>query len=346
MKIRTIMIVSFLFVAGFTPALTLATQQAVSNTNQEAKERIDSSLSVIQNSKKTFDSSERMLSNLKDIQQELDNGERSEAIKTSENLSNNYKAFIQSSRQLEERVNSSENSKELRSELETIRRTREDMRSQVRYILSSVRTGSALSNAAINNFQDDFQEVASASATINAEMVESQSQELVGLHESLGDLSDRIVAMGGLVVFISIVIALAASIRLSRPIKQLSTEAEKIKHENLDDVDLSRIDTRADELDEFKEVLSDMVLALKAEFQRDRTEMNDLALDVVSVLAEDVPRGTAESSVSSACKTLDIDPMELEEDELDELAENLEVSMRGLPAGEEVFDKIKDLKSD
>lgn len=346
MKIRTLMIISFLFVAGFTPALTLATQQAVSDTNQEAKQRIDSSLSVIESSKQTFDSSERMLSNLREIKTETDNGEVSNAITTSQELSDNYQSFIQASKNLEEQVNSSEANGRLESELETIRTTREDMRNQVRYIMSSVRTGSTLSTTAINNFQEDFQRVASASATINAEVVETQSQDLVGLHESLGELSDSIVAMGGIVVFISIVIALAASVRLSRPIKQLSTEAEKIKHENLDEVDLSRVDTRADELDEFKEVLSDMVLALKAEFQRDRTEMNDLALKAVEKLSEDVPQGTAESSVASACKSLDIDPMELEKEDLDELAENLEVSMRGLPAGEDVFEEIKNLKSD
>lgn len=346
MKIRTIMIVSFLFVAGFTPALTLATQQAVANTNQEAQKKIENSLKVIDNSKQTFDSSERMLNNLKEIEQQLDDGQTAEAIKTSDELLNNYQTFIKSSKNLEEQVNSSNKGSELESELRTIRTARKDMSTEIKYIMSSVRTGSTLSNTAINSFQKDFQKVASASATINAEVVESQSKELVGLHESLGDLSDRIVAMGGLVIFVSIAIALVASIRLSRPIKQLSAEAEKIKHEKLDEVDLSRIETRADELNEFKEVLSDMVLALKAEFKRDRTEMNDLALDVVSVLAEDVPRGTAESSVSSACKSLDIDPMELEESELDELAENLEVSMRGLPAGEELFERIKELKSD
>lgn len=340
------MIASFLFVAGFTPALTLATQQAVSNTNQDAKQRINSSLSVIESSKQTFDSSERMLSNLREIKDELDSGSISRAIDTSEELSSNYEKFVRASKRLEDQVNSSAANRSLKSELETIRTAREDMSTQIRYIMSSVRTGSTLSNTAINNFQEDFRRVASASAAINAEVVETQSQDLVGLHESLGQLSDRIVMMGGLVVFISIVIALVASIRLSRPIKQLSTEAEKIKHENLDDVDLSRVDTRADELDEFKEVLSDMVLALKAEFQRERTEMNELALKVVEKLAEEVPQGTAESSVASACKTLDIDPMELEEDDLDELAEKLEVSMRGLPAGEDVFEEIKALKSD
>lgn len=346
MKIRTLMIASFLFIAGFTPALTFATQQAVADTNQEAKERIESSLKVIQNSKTTFDSSEQMLEQLKTIQTQLDNGEISQAISTAEDLTENYKEFLEASRSLEEHINSSETNLGLQSELETIRTAKEGMSTQIRYITSSVRTGSTLSNTAINNFQSDFQKVASASATINAEVMEGQSRELVGLHESLGDLSNRIVAMGGLVVFISMIIALGASIRLSRPIKELSEEAEKIKHENLDKVNLSRIDTRADELDEFKEVLSDMVLALKAEFNRDRTQMNDLTLDVVNVLEQEVPRGTAESSVTSACKSMDIDPMELSEDDIPELADKLEISMRGLQADEEIFEEIRDLKSD
>lgn len=346
MKIRTIMIASFLFIAGFTPALTFATQQAVEDTNQEAKERIDSSLKIIQNSKTTFDSSEQMLEQLKTIQKQLDNGEISQAISTAEDLSNNYKEFLKASQRLEEDINSSDRNLGLKSELETIKTAEEDMSTQIRYITSSVRTGSTLSNTAIDNFQSDFQQVASASATINAEVMEGQSRELVGLHESLADLSNRIVAMGGLVVFISVIIALAASIRLSRPIKELSEEAEKIKHENLDEVNLSSINTRADELDEFKEVLSDMVLALKAEFNRDRTEMNELALDVVDILEQEVPRGTAESSMNSACKTMDIEPMNLSEDDIPELADKLEISMRGLQADEEIFEHIRELKSD
>jgi len=346
MKIRTIMIASFLFIAGFTPALTFATQQAVADTNQEAKDRIDSSLKVIENSKTTFDSSEKMLEQLKTVQRQLDNGEISKAIDTAEKLSENYKDFLEASKALEEHVNNSDTGSGLQAELETIRNAKEGMSEQIRYVTSGVRTGSTLSTTAINNFQSDFQKVASASATINAEIVESQSQELVGLHESLGDLSNQIVAMGGLVVFISVIIALGASIRLSRPIKQLSEEAEKIKHENLDEVNLSRINTRADELTEFKEVLSDMVLALKAEFNRDRTQMNDLTLDVVSELENEVPRGTAESSVTSACNSMDIDPMELSEDDIPELADKLEISMRGLQTNEEIFEDIRNLNSE
>jgi nitrogen fixation/metabolism regulation signal transduction histidine kinase len=343
MKIRTLMIASFLFIAGFTPALTFATQQAVADTNQETKEKIDSSLKVIENSKTTFDSSESMLNHLKAIKTQLDQGELSNAIKTAEDLSESYETFLKASQDLEEHINSSETNLDLQSELETIKTAKEGMGNQIRYITGSVRTGSTLSNTAITDFQSDFHRVASASATINAEVMEGQSRELVSLHESLGDLSNQIVAMGGLVVFISVIIALGASIRLSRPIKELSEEAEKIKHENLDEVNLSRIDTRADELNEFKEVLSDMVLALKAEFNRDRTQMNDLALDVVSELEREVPRGTAESSVTSACNTLDIDPMELKEKDIPELADKLEISMRGLQTDENIFDDIRDL---
>ncbi len=345
MKIRTLMIASFLFVAGFTPALTIITQQAVQQTSQDAKESIDQSLNIIDTSKKTFESSEEMLNNLEKINNELKAGEISRAVSTSEKLSNNYQQFLRSSKKLGENINES-STRGLEEELQVLRTAREDMKVRVRYIFSAVRTGSTISNTAIDNMQEDFQRIASASATINSEVIETQSEGLVSLHERLGELSKRIVAMGGLVVFISIVIALAASIRLSRPIKELSTEAEKIKNENLDDVNLSRINTRTKELTEFKEVLSDMVLALKAEFDRERSEMNELALKVVSELEEEVPRGTAESSVTSAMNSMDIEPIELEEEDLEGLADKLEVSLRGLDVDEEVFDEIRGLKSE
>ncbi|MFB6203514.1 MAG: hypothetical protein ABEK01_03410 [Candidatus Nanohaloarchaea archaeon] len=76
---------------------------------------------------------------------------------------------------------------------------------------------------------------------------------------------------------------------------------------------------------------------------REREEMNALALKVVRRLSEEVPRGTAESSVASQCSRIGVDPMELREEDLDELVQGLEISMRGLDISEEVFSDIRHL---
>lgn len=337
------MVASFLFVAAFTPALTILTQQAVQNTNQEAKQRIDTSLNVINNSKTALDSSEDMLQNLQNIQSHLDRGETSKAIVESRNLRDNYETFVRATQTLEEQLNNTETSSVVNENMRILEQSQEEMRSTITYTSRSVRTGSTVSTTIIEDFRSDFQEVASASATINANVVESESRQLAELHESLGELSNRIVLMGSFVVLISVIIAVSASVKLSRPITQLSEEAEKIKKENLDEVDLSRIHTNADELNEFREVLGDMVLALKAEFNRERTEMNNLALRVVEQLSEDVPQATAESSVASACNSLNIDPMTLEKNDLDNLADELRISMTGLNVDESIFDQIREM---
>lgn len=337
------MVASFLFIAAFTPALTVLTHQAVQNTNQEAEQRIDRSISVIESSKTAFDSSEQMLVNLENIQHHLDQGETNQALVESRKLEENYQSFIQATYNLEQELNDTEENSTVAQNLEILNNAQDDMESQIVYTSSSVRTGSTISSTAIDNFRGDFQRVAAASATINAEVVDAEIRQLSDLHESLGELSTNIMLMGSLVILISVILAVVASIKLSRPIRQLSEEAEKIKNEELEEVDLSRIHTNADELKEFREVLGDMVLALKAEFERERPEMNSLALKVVERLSEDVPQATAESSVSSACGTLGIDPMELDRENLDRLADELEISMKGLDVSEEAFEDIRDM---
>ncbi len=337
------MVASFLFIAAFTPALTVLTHQAVQNTNQQAEQRIDRSISVIESSKTAFDSSEQMLVNLENIQHHLDQGETNQALVESRELEDNYQRFIQATYNLEQELNDTEENSTVAQNLEVLNKAQDDMEKQIVYTSSSVRTGSTISSTAIDNFRGDFQRVASASATINAEVVDSEIRQLSELHESLGELSTNIMMMGSLVILISVILAVVASIKLSKPIRELSDEAEKIKNEELEEVDLSRIHTNADELKEFREVLGDMVLALKAEFERERPEMNSLALKVVERLSKDVPQATAESSVTSACGALEIDPMELEEENLDRLADELEISMKGLDVNEEAFKDIRDM---
>jgi nitrogen fixation/metabolism regulation signal transduction histidine kinase len=343
MKIRTMMVISFLFVAAFTPALTILTQQAVADTNQQARETIDQSLMVIDSSKQAFDSSEKMLENLENIREYQDQGDIPASINEAEDLSQNFRQFNRAYENLSSSIDE-DSSPELKAELTRMRQARNNMQTQITYTMGSVRTGSTISSATLENFRSDFQQVATASATINAQLIEEQTSNLEQLHVSLKRLSDNIVLMGVSVMFIAFAIAIYGSIRLSEPIKELSREAEKIKNEELDDVNLSDIHTRADELQEFKEVLGEMVLALKAEFERDRTEMNQLGLDIADVLSEEVPRATAESSLASACKKLGIDPMEIREKHLDDLAEQLEISMAGLNPDERVFDEMRELK--
>lgn len=337
--------VAFLAVAAFTPALAYFAHDAVLDTGEKASSTINDSLSVIGNSRQAYTSARDIVENMESIREYQENGQRQKALNETRKLEANYLQLVESSRKLRSQLNSTNLSVRLQEDLDELEDSRDSLESTVRYIILFSNTGTTVSNVQIENSQEDVRRIASVTGNINAIVVEEQSRELRTLNVHLGELSSRILKMSGLVILLAAGFAGLISIVLSRPIKQLSEEAEKIKKENLDEVDLSRVHDHTEEVANFKDVLGNMVLALKAEFNRERPEMNQLALKAVDVLSEEVPRATAESSVVSSCRKLDIDPMELGEENVDELAKQLKISMGGLQVDAETFNRIKELQN-
>lgn len=343
MKIRTLMIASFLLVAAFTPALALFSHQAVTQTEQTTHQSIDRSLTVINASKQVVSSSEAILTNLNNIEAHLAEGETAEALVDTRELEENYKAFSNATENLQTQLNNTPTGERLSEELTTLEEAEQNLGEEIEYASRSAQTGSTISQEMIDELKPQYQNVASAAATINAEIIETESDDLLATQEDLTNLSSYIVFTGGIVVFLSFAIAGIASFKLSRPIRHLSREAEKIKNEKFDEVDLGSVDPATDELSELKEIMGQTLLAMKAEFGRNRSEMNQLALDVSKTLYGQVPQGTAESSVASACKKIDVGPTDLREEHLGELAEQLEVTMRGLNVDDSVFREIREM---
>lgn len=342
MKIHSLLMTAFVLVAGFTPALTAFSHQAVTDTSQTAVNVIGDSLSVIEDSNTLAESSSAMLTNIENIKDYRENGDRDRAIQEAGRLSGNFHKFTQSYNSLSKKIDSSSDVR-IKMEMETISDAHEGMQSQVSSTVGSVRTNQSISDEEMAEFRSNFREVSQASSRINIRVVDEQSSNLRSLHSTLNNLGTNIVMMGVSFMFIAVPIAYYCSLIISRPIRQLSEEADKIKREDLDEVDVSRIETRARELNQLKEVIAQMVLTLKAEFGRESSEMNQLGLDIAKTLADDVPQATAESSVASACKKLDIDTMEIEEGDLDDIVGELRLSMGGLSVNDETFERIKRL---
>jgi len=344
MKIRTLMIASFLLVAAFTPALALFSHQAVMQTEENAQQSIERSLSVINTSKAVLSSSEAILTDLNNIEAHLADDETPKALVDTRSLEENYKSFSNATDRLNKQLNGTSTGETLSGELQTLQDAENKLGREIEYASQSARTGSTISQEMIDELKPQYQNVASAAATINAEIVETESDNLISTQKELTDLSSYIVFIGGIVVFLSFGIAVIASIKLSRPIKQLSQEAEKMKKENFDEVKISDIEDSTDEIEELKDIMGQTLLALKSEFSRDRERMNEVAREVAELLEGQLPQGTAESSVTSACRQIGVDPTDLNEKRIDELADQLEMATRGLDVEEAVFDEIRNMK--
>lgn len=344
MKIRTLMMACFLLVAAFTPALALLSHQAVSETSDVTQESINHSLNVINASKEVVSTSEAILVDLNNIEEHLAEDNTVEALIDMDKLDRHYKEFSNATEKLNRVMNGTETGERLSEELTTLNQAEEKLGEEIQYTRRSARTGSTISQEMINELRPEYQNVASAAATINAEIIETESDDLLATHNELTELSSNIVFLGGIVVILSFAIAGIASFKLSRPIRKLSGEAEKIKNEKFEEVDLGRVNPATDEIAELKNIMGQTLLAMKAEFGRERSEMNQLALDVSSKLESQVPQGTADSSVASACKKIGVSPTDLSEEDLDDLVDQLEITMKGLQVDKEVFDEIREMR--
>ena len=333
---------AFVFVAGFTPAMTAFTYQVVTDTSETATDTISSSFTMMEASNTLISSSQSMRTNLESIRQHQDRGQISEAVTEAGRLSGNFNEFDEAYSDISMAVSYSSN-EDLESELDRVSRIKSEIDTQISTIIASARTNTSVTDDQLDSFRDNIHRLSQSSSRINDIIISDQRSDIQQLNSSLEELGFNIVMMGVSFMFIAVPIAYYCSLIISRPIKELSVEARKVKKENLEDVDVDRIETRADELRKLKEVISRMVLTLRAEFRRESPEMNRMGLDIAEKLSEEVPRGTAESSVVSACEKLDIDPLEIDDGDLEDIAEQLRVSMGGLHVDQDVFDEIEEM---
>lgn len=336
------MVTSFVLIAAFTPALALLTHQQVSMTEKQTRQSIDQSLEVINASKKIVSSSDAILQNLNNIEEHLEAGENAEALIDTRRLEDNYLEYSNATKNIQSVLSGTESGEKLSEELTLLDDAEETLEERITYTSQSARTGSTISQEMINELKSDFQNVASASATINAVVVETESDSLLNTQRKLSELSGSIVYLGGIIVLLAFAFAGVASFRLSQPIRKLSEEAEKIKNEKFEEVDLGDITPMTDEVEDLKDVIGETVLAMKAEINRDRSEMNQLAIDIADKLAKDIPRSTAESILISSCRNIGCEPDELSESQIDELVDDLQMNTAGLDIQEEIFKEIRD----
>ncbi len=338
------MVTSFVLIAAFTPALALLTHQQVSMTEDQTRQSIDQSLEVINASKKIVSSSDAILQNLNNIEVHLKNNENAEAIVDTRKLEENYQEYSNATRNIQSVLSGTESGEKLSEELTVLDEAEDILEERIVYTSQSARTGSTISQEMINELKSEFQDVASASATINAVVIETESDSLLNTQRQLSELSGSIVYLGGIIVLLAFAFAGVASFRLSQPIRELSEEAEKIKNEKFKEVDLGDITPMTDEVRDLKDVLGETVLAMKAEFERDRSEMNQLAIDIADKLAKEIPRSTAESSLISSCGNIGCEPKELTEGDIDDLVDDLQMNTAGLDISDDIFEEIRDMK--
>lgn len=338
------MIISFILVASFTPILAFLSHNAVSRANSNAERTIKNSLKLIKESKETFSLSKDILNGLEEIRRYQEEDNTSMALKSSQKFNNNFWSFYEHSGNFLNLLENFEWNSNLEEKIHKLKKSREKIAMFLREVEGNIRTGTPIKKKSIIQYRTTVQDLVASSASINAVVVERHSSKLISLNSQLTSLSDLILKMGLIVVFLSLLMAIGISFILTEPIKKIYEEANKIKLEKLDEVDLERIKANTDEMERFKNVLGDVVLALKAEFRRERKEFNKLGSKIVRKLEKDVPRSTAESSLESACETKGINPKGISKEDLTDLVSELKISMGGLEVKEETFEEIKELR--
>lgn len=339
-SIRTILLATFLLVAMLTPAFAYISYDNVQQTSEESQQLIMHTNNIAELGQQSVEDSDNIVQNFENIRDYQQSGDQSAAEQETDELADNFRQFVIDTNQLVSHMEQSEAN--FTEEKERIRASQDEMETLIQYTTSSVQHGTTLGSFVIDDSQEQLNRVSRTSTEVSARVVDEETAELIALNENLETLSFSILFAGTLTVLVGLGFALGLSVLISRPVRELENEAEKIKREEFSDVNLEKVDTRISEFNELKEMMENVVIALKSEFEREREGMNDLALDMVSILSEEIPRGVAESSLSSAAERAGVSPVEITEKDAEKIIKNLEISTRGLGVDDRTFEKMRE----
>ncbi len=345
-RIRTLLVISFLVIASFTLILTLFINSAVTETNHNANEIISSSLDIMDRSQQTNALSDEVMYNLEMINQYNMEGNTSQALEYSREFNENFQEFSSVSDGLIKALDEAGVNEEIEDDLQELKNYRESIDIFLQETESSIRVGIPIQQRYVEEYREQVQSLVASSTDINSHIVERQKTELLELNREMTELSDFVVIIGVILIGVSFIFAFMTSFVISYPIKSISEEAEKIKKENLNKVNLGRINTHTKEVEDIKDVLSDIKLTLKAEFGRSSGKFSTVGDEIVKKMSDYLPRATAESTLTSACKIKGIKTDEITEDDVKEILSQLRISMRGLNVDKQVFKDIKSIIKD
>lgn len=337
---RTILLITFLSVALVTPVFATVTYSAVQDTGEKSENLITNALEVSNLSEQSVEKSQQVALNIENIALYLETSDQAAAGEEADELRENFEEFVTTTNNLIDYMEESE--EDFEEEKQSIRSSQEEMETLVQQILAYEQSGAAIADTIVADSQEELNRVTEVSTKASSQVLQAESSELLTLNNELQSLSTTILFVGVLTVIGGLTVATALSILISRPINQLHKEADKIKKEEFDKIELEKVNTRIREFDEFKGVMEDVVIALKSEFERDRSGMNDLALDLVDILSESIPRGVAESSFTSAADKAGVEPVNINPKNAEEIIKNLEVSTKGLGVDDKTFNKMRD----
>lgn len=337
-SIRTIFIISFVSVALITPVFAYVSYINIQNTRVSSQSIIQNSERIADLSENTVNTSYNVVTNIETIGEKLEVAEVVEANEEAEKLSENFQELYGLTSELIEYMNESEN--EFDQEINEIKSSREEIKNLVQYSLSSASQGVSLGTFVIEDSRDQLNNIARTSSKISSKAVNMETNQLNRLNDQLLHLSSVIFFAGIIIVVLSFGIAIAISLLISRPILHLERETDKIKKEKFNEVELANLKTRVKEFNDFKNVLEDVVIVLKSEFSRDREGKNDLAIGLIDILSQEVPRGVAESTVESSASRLGLDLLKLDTEGAKKIISNLRVVSKGLNIDEEIFEEM------
>lgn len=336
---RTLLISSFLIVALFTPIFATVSYYAVQEATEQSEPKIQNTLELANTSERTVRSSIAIVNNFENIKEYQENSDQSAAQEEIQLLQENFNEFLNASNELKLILNESEG--DFTEEIEKISESQDAMEVLIQQNLGYVEQGVTLGTVVIESSREQLNQVSEASTSASTQLVQAETSELEELMNYLENLSRTIMFAGLVTIGFGTGIGLLLSVMISRPVKKLESEADKIREENFDEIKLNEIDSHILEFQQLRDMMEDVVLALKAEFDRERSEMNKLSIKLIGELSSEIPRSVAESSFTSACDNLGISPIKLKPEDVDEVISQLEISTKGLGISDEVFEEMR-----
>lgn len=338
--IRSILLASFLLLSLFTPVFAYISYTSVQSATATTIETVEHSSEISNLGNDVINASSQLQTDIEQVQNAIDDGsEQRVAARTSEMIET-FSRLQAASNQFQ--TAAQEEGTQIQQQLEQLNQSVNQLDTMVAGLIEQSDQSDPALQTTMSQSQTHVQTVNAIASSVTADMVEDRTDTLAQAAFDLRSLSEYLLYAGAGIILLGLLGALILSFMIARPINKLHHEAEKIKDEDLDAVDLDQVQTRIHEFQSLRGIVEDIVLTLKTEFDHERTSLSEFALRMIDELDEAVPRAVAESSFISACRSLDVDPATVDSADADAIIDQLEVATQGLDIDDTVFAAMRD----
>ena len=338
-KIRSILLVSFLLLSLFTPIFAYISYTSVQDATTTTMDVVEHSSEISNLGNDVINASSQLQTDIEQLRLAMQDGSEAEIAAHTSNMIETFSRLQAASNQFQNAVEDEDT--EVKQQLDQINQSVVQLDTHVARLVEQSDQSAPDLQETMTQTQNEVQTVNTIASSLTADMVEDRTDTLAQAAFDLRSLSQHLLYAGAGIILLGLFGALVLSFMIARPINKLHREAEKIKDEDLEAIELDQVQTRIYEFQSLRDIVEDIVLTLKTEFEHERTSLSEFALDMIDYLDESVPRAVAESSFISACRTVGVNPATAGLDDAEVIIDQLEVATQGLDIDETVFASMR-----